>query len=239
MSVERLKIGTVGYPVGKSLVHSAVDVVELTEGRRIPPKRGAAKKWRAAAPGHVSFTIQLSRHLFDPLDEKVPMPGDAAGYGGFQVSEENTGLWRRELDFADAVGAEILVLITPPTFTPSGPNRRRMAEFFENLDRDNHVIVWEPHGPWDPETAAEVAGEMGLCLAVDPLRDPVPEGGVAYMRLGPFSVMGSRMGVYDLEQLVVAAEPFERAFCLFDTHRALDDARNLKRLLAGEDFDLD
>ena len=239
MKEPKIRIGTVGYPIARNRILAEVDVVELTEGRQIPPKKAAARRWRSSAPDRVAFTIQLSRYLVDPLEEGVPMSGERSGYGGLKLTDENLGLWKRELEFASAVDALALVLITPPTLTPATINRRLMSDFFAVVERARFKLVWEPHGPWEPEQAAEFAMENDLVLAVDPLRDPAPAGSLAYFRMGPFASMGSRVGIYDLERLMDASESFDRTICVFETPRAFDDARNLKKVLGGEDTGVD
>ena len=239
MKEPKIRIGTVGYPIARNRILAEVDVVELTEGRQIPPKKAAARRWRSSAPDRVAFTIQLSRYLVDPLEEGVPMSGERSGYGGLKLTDENLGLWKRELEFASAVDALALVLITPPTLTPATINRRLMSDFFAGVERARFKLVWEPHGPWEPEQAAEFAMENDLVLAVDPLRDPAPAGSLAYFRMGPFASMGSRVGIYDLERLMDASESFDRTICVFETPRAFDDARNLKKVLGGEDTGVD
>lgn len=239
MKEPKIRIGTVGYPIARNRILAEVDVVELTEGRQIPPKKAAARRWRSSAPDRVAFTIQLSRYLVDPLEEGVPMSGERSGYGGLKLTDENLGLWKRELEFASAVDALALVLITPPTLTPATINRRLMSDFFAGVERARFKLVWEPHGPWEPEQAAEFAMENDLVLAVDPLRDPAPAGSLAYFRMGPFASMGSRVGIYDLERLMDAGDSFDRTICVFETPRAFDDARNLKKVLGGEDTGVD
>jgi uncharacterized protein YecE (DUF72 family) len=230
----RVRVGTVGFPVrDKRRVLAAVDVVELTDGRFEPPSKAAARRFRRTWPASVAATVQCSAHLVEPPRGGAALPGDPRGYGGFEASPENAALWARCTDHAAAVAATALVVITPPSFTPGPSNLARMAAFFEAMDRRGLAVVWEPHGPWEHPRAAAFAAEMGLTLAVDPLRDPAPEGDAAYFRLGPFAAMGSRLGVYDLERLAEATAPFADVCCVLDTPRALDDVRNLKAVLAG------
>lgn len=240
MSAANVRIGTVGYPVrNRDRILNNVTLVELTEGRRNPPGPKAARKLRAGAPGSVGFTVQMSNHLFEPVEAGAELPGEAAGYGDLKISRENLDLWKRGAVYAEAVEALALVLVTPARLTPSRPNRDAFAGFLEAARGGDTPVIWEPHGPWEIEQAADFAAAHGLVLAVDPLRDEAPAGPLAYFRLGPFSSMGSRLGVYDLERLADAAASFERTMCVFDTPRALDDARNLSRLIDGLDVDAD
>jgi uncharacterized protein YecE (DUF72 family) len=230
-----IRVGTVGYPVrNRKKVFDHVDVIELAEGRRVPPGGKVARRWRADVPARIGLTVQLSDHLFEAPAEGV-LAGDRAGYGGFRPTEENTALWRRELELAEALGALAVVLITPSAFTPAPVHRDALAAFLAAQPRPPCEMVWEPHGPWERDLAASFALENGMVLAVDPIRDEPAPGSFAYFRLGPFSAMGSRLGVYDLERIADAAGPFERVICVMDTVRALDDAKNLRKILAGVD----
>jgi uncharacterized protein YecE (DUF72 family) len=235
---ERVRVGVCGFPVrDRRKVLAAVDFVELNDGRFEPPAKAAARRLKKGWPATVAATAQCSTYLVEAPRRAVSLPGEMARYGGFQATEENVALWARGLDFAEAVGALALVVITPPTFTPGPANVARMQAFLASAERRDLRIVWEPHGPWAPEHAARLAAEMGLALAVDPLRDTPPEGDFAYLRLGAFAAMGGRLGVYDLERLAEAALGFDEALCAFDTPRAVDDVRNLKAILAGAEIE--
>lgn len=232
-------IGTVGYPIKKQRVFADVDLVEMTEARQIPPGTGTARKLKTEMPGHLRCTVQVSGYFFEPPPKGASLKGDISHYGGFQVNPETVGLWKRQVAFATELDARMLVLITPPSIRPSEANISRMTDFFSAMDRQGLAIAWEPHGPWEYSQAEQFARDNNLILAVDPLRDPAPVGPVAYFRLGPFASMGSRMGVYDLERIAEAAAGFSTAYCLFDTQKALDDARNLKKIVSDEEVDYD
>lgn len=232
-----LIIGTVGYPIRKQRVLAEVDMVEMTEARQIPPGKGTGRRLRSEMPGHSACSIQISSYFVDDPPAGASLKGAIKAYGDFQVTDESMGLWKRQTDFAKELRAKILVLITPPSIRPSDANIQKMTAFFSSIDRQGLDIAWEPHGPWEFEYAADFALQNNLVLAVDPLRDAAPLGPLAYFRLGPFSSMGSRVGVYDLEQIAEAASSFETAYCVFDTPKSLDDAKNLKKIVDGEEFD--
>ncbi|MBW2276355.1 MAG: DUF72 domain-containing protein [Deltaproteobacteria bacterium] len=239
MTEKRISVGTVGYPIEHRRVHEVVDVVELLDGRFIPPRRRTARRLREDAHSSFAFTVQAPISVFAARSDlpELELGGERDRFGELQLTDENLGLWRRGLEFAAEVGAEALVLLTPGALTPAPANVKRLETFLAAVDRGGLPIVWEPRGPWETERAQQVALANDLVLSVDPLRDEPAAGPLAYLRLGPFAAMGSRVGVYDLERIAEAAQRFERAFCLFDTPRALDDARNLKRVLVSEPVD--
>lgn len=239
---ENITIGTVGYPIAKQQMLSHVDMVEMTESRHIPPGKKAARHLKKEIPGNVGCTVQISRYFVTPPPKGATLKGDLANYGDFRVTDESMGLWKRQLEFAVEMNAQALVLITPSSIRPSAANVNAMSRFFEHIQRGGLPIIWEAHGPWEREQIFQFATANGLVPAVDPLRDEVPKGDLAYFRFGAFAATGSRMGVYELEQIVATALDCEakQAFCVFDTHRALDDARNLKKVLSefgADEFD--
>lgn len=239
MNQTDMRVGTVGFPVQAKILLPDVDAVELTDASSIPPKEGTAKRLKENAPDRVEFSVQLPKYLFESPPSNAALLGDQAGYGAFKQSDENVKLWERAVRFAAGMQAKTLVLITPSSFTPAVDNRNALASFLSTVERQGMDLVWEFHGPWDIERAAEFAKELNALLAVDPLRDDPPEASAAYFRLGPFATMGTRMGMYDLERLVDSASAFERVTCVFDTANALDDARNLKKVIAGMDEQID
>ena len=239
---EKILIGTVGYPIAKSKMLADVDVIEMTESRHIPPGKKAARHLKNDMPANTGCTVQVSKYFVSIPEEGTTLRGDLSAYGHFQVTDESMSLWQRQIQFATEMEARALVLITPASVTPSSTNITAMSRFFKAIDRGNLPLVWEAHGPWEPGQILQFAEANDLIPAVDPIRDDIPDTDIAYFRLGAFAASGSRMGVYELEQMAAAAfdSSAREVFCLFDTHRALDDARNLKKVIAdfgSDDFD--
>ncbi len=232
MTEPKMRIGTIGYPAKKKLVLDSVDVVELTEAQSAPPNPATAKRWRKEASTRLAFTVQLPRYLYEVPSANTPLGGSSEAYGLFRTTRENLGLLDKTMKFADTMAADAIVLLTPQEFTPTKANRAALKDFLQAPGLHRREIIWEPKGPWEYEQAASFAGDLNMVLAVDPLRDAPAPGAMAYFRLGPFAVMGSRVGIYDLERLAEAAMPFERVTCVFATPHALDDARNLKKVVA-------
>ena len=228
----QIKIGTIGYPVNEPLLYPHVDVVELQVTRRSVPKSAVGKKIREKAPTTVQFTIQMPAVFFEPPDSTAKLNGDLGKYGGFQISDEHKRLFERLNRFADNLQSDTYILLTPSDFTPTPKMQENLARFLDEMPVGDRTIVWQPSGPWTDTQTASFAKTHRLTLALDPLRDEAPAGASAYFRLGPFAVMGSRVGIYDLERILEAAARFDKATVVFETDRALDDVRNLKQVLA-------
>jgi uncharacterized protein YecE (DUF72 family) len=237
-------VGTVGYPVRNKNFLRDIDVLEMDDAKYIPPGRKAALKIHESLGEDLKTVVQISRYFVNTPRDGITLKGKIENYGNFQLTDESLKLWERQIDFAKGLNAAAMVLITPPNVTPSFKTVTAMGDFLKKVDRAEMDIIWEPHGPWEREYIEKFAADHNLVLAVDPLRDPVPDGKLVYFRLGAFAAGGSRMGVYDLEQIAAAALESEadKIFCVFETQRALDDAKNLKQTLLSvmdgdDDFD--
>ncbi len=222
-------IGTVGFPVSKAKLYPYIDWIEISDTYHSLPKVATARKWRESAPGHVRFSLQLPRYLFETPPPGAPLSGASERYGGFKTTRENRKLFEDTVKVAEALESEVLVLATGAELTPSKNLVEALNGFITAVSTEGRTLVWQPAGLWEPRQAAETASRLGMVLAVDPLRDPAPEGPLAYFRLGPFAALGSRVGLYDLDRLVEASMRHERVIIVFNTPRSLDDARNLKR----------
>lgn len=238
MMETEFQIGVVDFPVAKKLVYQATDIVEISAPyNNGPPKSKIASKWKKEAPPTHIFSVQLPKFLFESPPAGTPLPGDLSRYGKLAATGENLGLWERTVEFARGLGANTLVLLTGPEFTPTKNHIQSLRDFLSAVPREGFSLVWEPRGPWEHETAAMLAEDLQLVLAVDPLRDPPVPGpqNSVYFRLGPFAAMGARLGIYELERLIEAGRPFATVTCVFQTPKALDDVRNMKRAL-NEDY---
>jgi uncharacterized protein YecE (DUF72 family) len=131
----------------------------------------------------------------------------------------------------DALQARCLVLRTPPEVTPAQVWRDRIAKAFQGFPRDATHVVWEPSGVWETETAAEQARSWGVVLAVDPARDPVPSGPIAYLRLRALGETRA-FGPIALERIVRAVGGERReVFAVIETDTALAEAKRLRQLV--------
>jgi hypothetical protein len=93
-------------------------------------------------------------------------------------------------------------------------------------------LVWEPSGLWELDDAARQARAWGVTLAVDPSRDAMPAGPVAYGRLRALG--GTR--AYSAAALQrVAQNVGERrdAYVVFETTGALKEGKMLRALVRG------
>ena len=145
------------------------DLLEVRPPTAALPKVGPTlttlRKWRKAAPPHFEFVVVL---------------GPAVGR--LKASPELETELETALAAATVLQSRCILLPTPAEVTPTNVSRDRIAKLLDRLPRDATHVAWEPRGVWETEDAAVWARKWGVALSVDPTREPVPAGPVAYMR---------------------------------------------------------
>jgi uncharacterized protein YecE (DUF72 family) len=134
------------------------------------------------------------------------------------------------LNTATILEARVLLIATSGDVTPSKLWRDRLARLIDRLPRDANSVVWEPSGLWEIEDAAAQAAKWGIILAVDPARDPMPAGSVAYGRLRASG--GTR--AYSTTALQKVANNIgdrRDAYVVFETTNALKEGKILRALV--------
>jgi uncharacterized protein YecE (DUF72 family) len=167
--------------------------------------------------------------------KSVPPPFDFAVVGGPHLSKvKASAAADRELDAAraaiDALQARCFVLRTPPDVTPTSLWRDRIGKLVAKFPNDVTRFVWEPSGVWENEDAAAQAHAWDAVLAVDPVKEAVPLGSVAYVRLR--AIGGTRaFGSTVLERVVAAVGERREVFAIIETDSALAEAKRLRGIV--------
>jgi uncharacterized protein YecE (DUF72 family) len=177
------------------------------------PTLPTLRRWRKSVPPHFDFAVVAGPNL-----SKV-RPSEAA---------------ERELEAAraamDALQARCFVLRTPPEVTPSALWRERLSKIVTRVPRDVTHFVWEPSGVWETADAAAQARAWDVVLAVDPAKEPVPAGPVAYLRLRALGETRSFSAIA-LERIAGAVGPRRDVFAIIETDSALVEAKRLRQIV--------
>jgi len=177
------------------------------------PTLATLKRWRKSVPPTFDFSVVAGPALSRAKPSEL---GD------------------RELEAAraavDALQARCFVLRTPSEVTPAPVWRDRIAKIIARVPHDVTHFVWEPSGVWEVETAAAQAREWGIVVAVDPARDPVPAGPVAYLRMRALGETRA-FGPIALERIVRAVGARRDVFAVVETDSALVEAKRLRQLV--------
>ena len=177
------------------------------------PSAATLRKWRKQVPPQFEFSV-----VAGPSVGKLK-PGAA-------FDAERDAL----LATATVLEARVIVIPTPADVTPSKLWRDRLAKLVEGLPSDATSIVWEPSGLWEIEDAAEQAKKMGIVVGVDPARDAMPEGPVAYGRLRASG--GTRaFSTAALQKVADSIGERRDAYVIIETTSALKEGKTLRGLV--------
>lgn len=180
---------------------------------RLAPSDATLRRWRKAVSPQFEFAV-----IGGPAVSKLKA-GDA-------FETELAAM----LKTATILEARVLLLATSSDVTPSKLWRDRIAKLLDRLPRDANTIVWEPSGLWEVEDAAAQAQKWGITVAVDPARDAMPPGPVAYGRLR--AAGGTR--AYSTAALHKVADTIgdrRDAYVVFETTGALKEGKILRALV--------
>ncbi len=214
IGAKHLRGAIAAYAKHFDLLEVRVPAVSGGDGPDAPtaPSLATLRRWRKSVPPHFDFAVLAGPHL-----SRVKQ-SDAATH---------------ELEAAraaiDALQARCFVLRTPPDVTPTSLWRERIARWVGQFPRDVTNFVWEPSGVWEMADAVAQAREWGVVLALDPAREAVPPGPVAYLRLRALGETQS-FGPIALERIVSAVGARREVFAILETDTAITEAKRLRQL---------
>lgn len=178
---------------------------------KLAPTPATLRRWRKAAPPQFEFAVVAGPNI-----------------GKLKPTEAFEAELEALLATAQVLESRLLVVPTSPDVTPGKLWRDRFAKLLERLPRDVSSVVWEPSGLWEHEDAAVQAGKWGVVLSVDPLRDIVPVGPVAFARLRAVGAVRS-YSTAALERIAAAIGQRRDAYVIIETQSALAEAKTLRR----------
>ena len=214
-------VATTRYHIGAKQLQSSIaayakrfDLLEVRLAAQgdVAPNVAAYRRWRKQVPPHFDFTVVVGPAA-SRLKPGKELDADVA--------------WA--LEVGDALRARCMLIATPSDVTPTPVWRDRLAKLAERLRREATILVWEPSGVWEASEAAGVARQLDLVLSVDPSRDPVPEGPVAYGRLRALGETRS-FGASALERVTQAIGVRRDAYVVIETTSALAECKRLRQV---------
>lgn len=180
---------------------------------RLAPSDATLRRWRKAAGPQFEFSV-------------IAGPNLAKLKASDALETELAAL----LKTVTLLEARVIVIATPSDVTPGKLWRDRLQKLLDRLPRDASTVVWEPSGLWEIEDAAAQAKKWGIVVAVDPAREAMPPGPVAYGRL---RAAGGTRAFSTAALTKVAANIGERrdAYVVFETTGALKEGKILRALV--------
>lgn len=213
----RLHIGAKDLKGEVSAYAKRFDLLELrgldAASLKLAPTDATLRRWRKAVKPQFEFSV-----VGGPAVGKLKA-GDA-------LEAELAAM----LKTATILEARVLLIATSPDVTPSKLWRDRFEKLLERLPRDANSVVWEPSGLWEIDDAAAQAKKWGIVVAVDPARDPMPAGPVAYGRLR--AAGGTRaFSTAALHKVADTIGERRDAYVVFETTGALKEGKILRALV--------
>jgi len=180
---------------------------------RLAPSPATLRRWRRAVSPSFEFAVVAGPAL-----------------SRLKPSAELDVELEAMLTAATTLEARILLVATATDVTPSKLWRDRLAKLVDRLPRDASTVVWEPSGLWEVEDAAAFAKEIGVVVSVDPARDAMPAGPVAYGRLR--AAGGTRaFSTAALTKIADAIGERRDAYVVIETTNALKEGKTLRGLV--------
>jgi uncharacterized protein YecE (DUF72 family) len=213
IGAKELRGAIAGYAKRFDLLEVRVAAPVTGGGPDPTPTLATLRRWRKSVPPHFDFSVVAGPHL-----------------SRVRPSDEAEGDLEAARAALDALQARCFVLRTPPDVTPTSLWRDRIAKLASRVPRDVTNFVWEPSGVWEIPDAAAQARAWDMVLAVDPAREAVPAGAVAYLRLRALGETRS-FGPAALEKIVKAVGPRRDVFTIIETDGALVEAKRLRQLV--------
>lgn len=237
-----IRVGLCGFTMSMEDYPLHFPVVEIQNTFYEPPRDELMRRWLAATPASLEYTIKVWQLVTHPRTSptyrrmKNPLSPDAAP-GFFRDSAAVEEGWRRSLECAYVVGATAMLFQCPASFTPTAENVERMRRFFERIDRPAARLLWEPRGAAWVESRAlalSLCRELDLVHVVDPFVTEPEPGHPVYWRL--HGITGPRHTYSDAELQTLAARLRAvnapgPAYVMFNNMPRVGDAKRFVRLL--------
>lgn len=233
-----IKVGCCGFAVSKKIYFKHLSLVEIQQTFYQPPKLETGRKWREEAPENFEFTLkawQLITH--DPSSPtyrrlKIKIKEEQKkNYGFFKNTDEVKEAWQATKEFAKALGTKIIVFQCPASFTPSDENVKNIKSFFNRIDRDGLIFIWEPRGQWGMDQIERICKELELSPCIDIFNSNPPKGDLLYLRLHGKTGYRYKYSNDDLIKIKRIAELYPQSYILFNNIYMYEDSLKMVKIL--------
>jgi uncharacterized protein YecE (DUF72 family) len=237
-----VRTGLCGFTMSMQDYARYFPVVEVQNTFYEPPRDALMKKWLAATPPSLEYTMkvwQLVTHgPKSPTYRRMKRPLSARDEPGFfRESAAVEEGWHRSVECANVLAATAMLFQCPASFGPDAENVRRMRRFFERIQRPRARLLWEPRGAaWVArrDLALSLSLDLDVVYVVDPFVTKPARGHAVYWRLHGFG--GARNSYTDeqlqeLHHMLLDAEHSGPAYVLFNNLPRVGDAKRLLRIL--------
>ena len=232
------KTGCCGFRLTKRKYAEQFPVVEVQQTFYQPPKKlETLKHWRAEVPEDFEFTLkvwQLITHSCQsPSYRRLTTrftPVELEQCGSFQSTPQVREAWDTMRACARTLSARLMLFQCPASFGPTPRNLTQMRQFFETVERDDLVFLWEPRGNWPESLVTTLCRDLDLVHVVDPFLAHTVTPKFVYFRLHGgkgFQHVYSNAELHKLRDMLPAGKP---AYVLFNNVNMIEDAERFREL---------
>ena len=184
-------VGCCGWSEAQARYVVDFPAIELQTTFYQPPPVAVVKRWKSLAPPGFRFCLkawQLITHTpASPTYRRLKSAISAKErdlYGSFRPTEQVWLAWERTREVAQILEANVIVFQCPKSFLPNRENTGNLTTFFDQIERDNRILAWEPRGEdWSPELIRDICADNNLIHCVDPFQSSPVFGNTLYWRL--------------------------------------------------------
>ncbi len=221
--IDKILVGCSGFQKSHAEYYRKFSLVEIQQTFYKLPMLKTAARWKQEAPAGFVFTIKawqvITHEPWSPTyrhtDLSIPRK-EWEDYGSFRASLVVQKAWEATRDFAQELGAKIVLFQCPRQFTPSKEHVDAFRRFFERINRGKLYLAWEPRGKWPDELVATLCAEFDLLHAVDPFLNESQYGETGYFRLHGGPDYTYSYTDEDLDRLKNICERKSEVYCLFN-----------------------
>ena len=230
-------IGCSGFVVPRDQYYKQFNAVEVKEFYLSLIKEKTARQWKESAPPGFVFSLVAPRWIVEPPEpgeKSTLLTGNRDNYGEFKLTEENLSLYRWLYSVARILESPTILFITPGRWGPDKRHKEQMIKFFSEVPRDGVNIVWEPRGLWSTKELEQLARELDISIAFDPLKEgPKVIHEPFYARISPLSSFSPRLTMIQWDRFINNLRIIENGtvYIYFGTQGSFYDAIKLKQSL--------
>lgn len=226
-----IRVGCCGFPTRREDYYSKFDIAEVQTTFYNLPRPSTAIRWNAEAPKGFEYAVKAWQTITHPPDSptyrrtKLHIPeSKLKRYGFFRPTDEVREGWERTKEIVGILKARMVLFQTPPNFEESEDSVLNMRMFFERVEREESLILWEPRGKWSEDTVKDLCKDLSIVHCVDPFKDNQVYGEIAYYRLHGIGSFGYKYTDEDLTQLLDLCPEDKECYVLFNNVSMLEDA---------------
>lgn len=236
-----ISIGCGPYPPSRARYQQRFRCVEVSDTYFEPIRVATLRKWREESTEGFSFILGAYGFCsFEPLDHKGEFPSKhkVQDFGLLRPTEANRLVWADTHEQALALGADLVLIKTPPAFSPAQQHRDNLAAFLRDIVGEApYRIAWEGRGIWEEDEKDALAEEHGMLVVRDPWGEaqfpPIPEGDAYYAVTAPWGrTFFSKDDYYELTDFL--AEHTGRVHVVFRGQERERFAASLSKAIAQE-----